>query len=407
VVVRPRYIPIVFLLAGMLGRPAQAALILSGATSLYIPTSVRSAGMAGASLAAFWGDEPDYWANPALLGYERGLHYQYSYRQLVPSLANDIFIKNERIDVGAYGVGLGFSGLPEHRLGRTLLDFGSSEGQSDHSFEAVHSWALGVNLVEVGENALQLVTRRAPSIFRHAEISLGYSTKKVRVHLAPAGSFAAGDDGTAEAHDRGLVVRLTPYNSLEGTSEAGASPPLRRLRLDLGYGRSIQNSPDARVTFGGSATQQPIARVTGQAFAAHISVGLFSGLREGLKSEGLGWLAHVIGPCLTSGLEWDRRHESVDGEESRAMDAFGLEIGLANILTLRAGHVHEPDFEVDGWSRGWGLGLRFGDVAGFRFDRAEVPQASDLPKVKPKGFTAFLDGVALVRALRHSEPSGR
>src|SRR5690349_1187658 len=43
---------------------------------LEIDPSIRSAAMGGASTAVSWGIDPNYWANPSLLGYARGIRYE-------------------------------------------------------------------------------------------------------------------------------------------------------------------------------------------------------------------------------------------------------------------------------------------------------------------------------------------
>jgi hypothetical protein len=55
--------------------------------------------------------------------------------------------------------------------------------------------------------------------------------------------------------------------------------------------------------------------------------------------------------------------------------------------------------DIDGATSGWGLGFRLADIAGFRYDRAEVPQAAGLPNVKRTGYTVFVDGVAIWQRL--------
>src|SRR5437016_1649618 len=60
------------LLAALGAHPAAAQ---TASTVLDLDPSIRAAGAGGASNAVFWGGDPDIWANPALLGYARGLRY--------------------------------------------------------------------------------------------------------------------------------------------------------------------------------------------------------------------------------------------------------------------------------------------------------------------------------------------
>ena len=45
--------------------------------------SIEAAGMGGASIAAFWEENPNDHANPALMGFHSGLRYSYGTTQLV------------------------------------------------------------------------------------------------------------------------------------------------------------------------------------------------------------------------------------------------------------------------------------------------------------------------------------
>jgi hypothetical protein len=67
--------PIVACVAGaFLVGIAGAALAGSGAGAILLTfdTSARSAGMGGATTAVNWTNDPNAWANPALLGYHQG-----------------------------------------------------------------------------------------------------------------------------------------------------------------------------------------------------------------------------------------------------------------------------------------------------------------------------------------------
>jgi hypothetical protein len=48
---------------------------------------------------------------------------------------------------------------------------------------------------------------------------------------------------------------------------------------------------------------------------------------------------------------------------------------------------------------GWGLGFQIDGVGGFRYDRAEVPQAKTLARVKRSGYTVFLHPWEIYREL--------
>src|SRR5437016_6143876 len=56
----------------------------------HLDPSVRSVGMGGSSTAVLWGDDMDFWANPALLGAVHGFGYAWSSTPLAPDFAPDI-----------------------------------------------------------------------------------------------------------------------------------------------------------------------------------------------------------------------------------------------------------------------------------------------------------------------------
>jgi phage-related minor tail protein len=68
-------------------------------------------------------------------------------------------------------------------------------------------------------------------------------------------------------------------------------------------------------------------------------------------------------------------------------------------VAWRGGQVSDRGGGVEGSTSGWGAGFAFEGAAGFRYDRATVPQASGLPRVKRKAWTFFVDPVRAVRVL--------
>src|SRR5438093_2242589 len=109
-----------------LARPS-VGLAQGTARSMDFDLSIRSAGMAGASNAVFWGGPLNHWANPAVLGYTHGIQYEYGKTQLVPGLATDVFIRSQAVKLGWGGIGRVAQGQPEG-VGGGLLDYGVGEG---------------------------------------------------------------------------------------------------------------------------------------------------------------------------------------------------------------------------------------------------------------------------------------
>lgn len=374
---------------------AAVALLLAAATafaqgtgrSLDLDLSVRSSGMGGASGAVFWGGDPNHWANPALLGYHRGVAYTWGRTQLVPGLANDVILESRRYTLGYGGVGLAFAGKGP---GSIRLDYGLSEGVDQNgnftgmfdSYEKVDSWGFGVSLAEALSSWAALGGRPAPAITRHADVAFGFASKDVDIVLAPA-TMSGTASGTGL--DYGVLLRVSPP-----VTPAGAELP---LRLDLAYGYSVQNFNDEQVTFVNEDQSSPFTRIRRNGVAGRIAVGVPASLRGG-ASGATAWLFESFDPLILIGLAGDWEHNSA-GSQSGFYDVgrFGVEVTLANVLTWRTGHVTDRVGGIDGDTGGWGLGFHIGRLAGFRYDRATVPQSRDsgLPDLERKGYTMFVD----------------
>lgn len=107
------------------------------ARSMDIDTSIRAAGMGGASTGVVWG-APNAWSNPASLGAMSGLWVEHGRTQLVPGLATDVFFRSDRFLVGGNGIGFAFTGEPDH-LGGVDLNYGVSD-QTDASGGVIGSF---------------------------------------------------------------------------------------------------------------------------------------------------------------------------------------------------------------------------------------------------------------------------
>src|SRR2546423_802341 len=119
------------------------------ARSMDFDLSIASAGMGGASNGVFWGDI-DYWGNPALLGYARGLRYLHTRSQLVPGLATDVFLNSDATQVGYGGLRFVSAGEPRGR-GGGFLAYGAAPNTAPlwdptralHPFESGPSNGVG------------------------------------------------------------------------------------------------------------------------------------------------------------------------------------------------------------------------------------------------------------------------
>src|SRR5439155_8334788 len=102
--------------AALRALPLLAALAASPAgaqTVLDLDPSIRAAGAGGASNAVFWGGDPDIWANPALLGYARGLRYDQGRTQWGPDQGTPAEFETRRFQAGLGGIGVMLAGKPD------------------------------------------------------------------------------------------------------------------------------------------------------------------------------------------------------------------------------------------------------------------------------------------------------
>jgi len=371
----------------------------SAAISLSIDPSVRSVGMGHATSSVFWGDEPNYWANPALLGYHSGLHYQWQEEQLIPDLADDVFFKSNRFTLGAWGVGAAFSAKP-FRLDygeSQLTDSGGMVLGTFHPYEEIQSWGVGVNVIELGETVMRSIMPINPHLARHVDFSIGHMTKTVDLDFAPPGDF----QGNADSKDFGVHARFTPLNSIDyPTPEyvqrrlpalASLLDQVGGLRLDFTMARSWLNYDNAHVRYP-NGRSDPIAQHVRRGMGFRLVSGVPADKRSVI--QGGSWLAALFTPIVSFGMTWDRNAEEHASGEVLGHYS-GWEATILNVFSIRGGRVDIPQVEVVDIHSGWGLGVKLGDIAGVRWDEARRAQARGLQNTNPRGFSAFVDFVAL------------
>jgi hypothetical protein len=362
------------------------------ARSLDIDTSVRASGMGSASNAVFWGDDPNPWANPALLAYHRGVRYAHCRTRLVPGLTDDVVFRTDRTTVSYAGVGLA---LP----GTTRLDYGTSEAVDENgntlgtfsSYEKAHVWGAGVSLGEAAGSLWQLGGRERPGFLDYADVALGMNNKAVRVVLAP------GAVTSTTALDWGTLVRA----GLPLARGSRGESPL--LRLDASYGYSVLNFNDARVVFINEDSANPTSRIRRSGFAVRGAVGVPSSLRRAMHDLRLGWLAAGLDPLVSIG--WAADHERVTAGSrpgGYGVQRWGVEIAFANVVSVRQGHVQDRLGDIRDNTAGYGVGFNLGRFGGVHWDHAHIPQARNaaLPYVKRDAWSLFVDPIAIALALR-------
>lgn len=379
---------------------AQAA--ESGAQSTFLDPSIRASGMGRAAVAVFWGDDPEDWANPSLLSQRRGVHFEWGRSRLVPDLAEDVYFTTTRLSAGAYGVGVSIVGKPWVDVGEEFLDYGKSyatdvDGNiigTFHSHEEIRSIGFGVSLPTLFENLARATGGDPPRLSRVVDVSVGHAWKTVLVDLAPAFVTVDQKKGAGEARtgDTGIFARVTPRNTLDadGLSDAGWGS-----RVDFSAGWSFLNDDGATISFIDVDQADPIVRDSRLGLGARL---LLDRAPEGERT----WLSELTSPLLSFGATWERsRYSWRSVQFHNTVNRWGLEAVLANVVSIRTGHVDDPVGTVQGFTWGFGAGFTYRGAFGVRYDFASVPQSRYLVgSVDRNGVTAFVDPIRLWTGLR-------
>jgi hypothetical protein len=339
--------------------------------------SAISSAMGGASAAVFWSAEPNYWANPALLGYYRGVRYQYARSQLVPGLADDVFLTSDRVTLGAFGVGL--------EVGRTNLDYGGSY----ESYEKVGAIAVGASLSGLVRSVVP--GSPAAALARNLDLAVGFARKDVEVSLAP------WREAEASGHPCDIGVLLRGGLDL-GVLGRVATP----VRLEAGFGASVLNFNDVDFSFAGDDESVPPSRLRRLGGAVRLAVGQPTSWSRRAGSGFAAAFLRGLGPPLSVGAAWDAEHVQAGDESDDGYDVthLGAELALLNVLSVRVGHVTDRTGGIEDATWGLGVGLPIAGVAGARYDYAQYPQSSSLPNVTRHTASVFVDPLALWRLTR-------
>lgn len=376
--------------------PGGGALAQGTARSLDLDTSVRSLGRGGAANAVFW-DGGNEWANPALLGYRRGLSFAWERQELVPELADDVLLSSRRLSLGLWGVGFSTMGQPIDVIGGADLDYGSSEatdpegnpvGSAD-SFEHIRAWSAGVSVAELLDHVTSLFGGRS-SVADWADVAVGTSRKRVAMALYPP------ETHKADATDWGILARVTPLDTRRGTGgDAGATH-----RVELSFGHSMLNANDAMLDVGRFGRRYPTSRIKRDGGAIGWT------MRAAPEAAGAGRrMARWLGPdraLVRVVVAADREHVSAGGDESAAydVDRRGLDASFGRVLALRVGQVRDVEGDIDGFSWGLGFGAPLGPLAELAYDFASIPQAEGLGPRHAHAVTLRLDVLETLRTWR-------
>lgn len=347
--------------------------------------STAAAGMAGASGAVLWNEGANFWANPALLGYAKGAHYEY----MSTSFADGVYKQRaQQLALGGGGFGVASVGQPFHGFGKLEREsgpfwFNSAYGPLDPwtYLERSRAWGVGVSVAGLANAFARLTGSEAPAILQHVDVAGGYLEKVMQANMLFPG-FPAEQ---VTSHDVGVLARV-------GTKLAGGRilPP---LQLDAAYGWSRKNGD------GGHGSMAPLMTYTRHAFAAHGALPL----PERLRSTTPAWLASSLGPLVGLGVAVDLEHDTgVDSPKwYQDVHRYGAELALTRLVAVRYGHFESASHSTgDTW--GVALTLPYRDVAGVRWSHASVPlnPNAEAPDRHYDTWSAWVDPLALMRAMR-------
>ncbi|MGE5176912.1 MAG: hypothetical protein ACM3JJ_11115 [Hyphomicrobiales bacterium] len=401
----PALVASLLLLSALAAAPDVSAQSESGAQSTFIPASIEGAAMGQSGVALFWCDDAVDWANPALLSARRGLRLEMGKTRLVPDLASGVYFRSRRIAIGYGGIGIDIAGKPVEGIGIDRLDYGKSVatdvdgnpiGEFD-SFETIRSIGVGVGVVQTVETIGSLFGIRGDPVSRYGDVSLGHATKRILVDLAPAYVQLSGQAARGEVteKDRGLWVRLTPYDAI---GHPGALPGIERstrLRLDLAYGASQRNYGEDSISYI-AGLADPVSEEDRKGWSARVGATVPLQVEQGWRDEGRSWVADLFLPIFAFGITREETRYRVDRSspyESK-ITRSGWEVTALNLFSYRRGHIDDPTGLIQDDTRGYGLRLEYAHWIGIRYDHASVPQSKYLKqRVERNGIVAFFDPV--------------
>ena len=372
--------------------PAHAASIFdnlvfytSGAV-LDVDPSPRSVGMGGASTAVFWGEGPNDWANPALLGNARGIRLVGSTRDIAPGQIYESSFRSQRLTLGAGGIGVSLMGEPfkgtgAQRLESPPIDFliispYDTTALSLHSKETERSWGVGASLAESFESLARWRGHEAPAWTQRVDVAFGLNRKTIADYL-----LDPANPERLVAYDWGALAR--------------ASLPLRRMlashpgSIDVSIATAMLNANDAKSDGAPTARQQ---RTGG---AVRTSIDTPGAMVRRVPK----WLSPGMKSLASVALAYDATRVSAGGSSRGryAVNAWGVELALGGLLFGRVGGSHSS-MGSGSTNHTWGAGaaLPFGRWGAAHYDYAHVDRPYGGP-LTPQSWAVVVDPVAIAR----------
>ena len=378
----PRALSILLLACGFAAVPPAAAQGPGG--SQAIETSIRAAGMGGATTGVGWG-EPGPWGNPASLARTRGIAWLAGNTQILPEVF-DVTFESRRYLLGGAGIGFSLMGEPVSGMGKTRLSI-SNEGTDPfgnpvtfETFEQIEGWGVGISPVQLLDAFRLQQDREAPQWSQRADVSFGYQHKQTEIELVP------GVAASADNFDWGVQAQ---FAVLPGDREA------RQARLEIGAGYAVLNGDaDSRFEYPGFGASDPQVQMKRAGVSVHASLPL-TGAGDDAAGP-WGWWFATVPRALDLGLAYDRENLTAGSSSEAEVDHVGFEVSVMGVLTGRMGYVNNPDGEVQDMSFGFGVHLPVGPWASLGYDWASVPVASGsgFDPNKRHGFAVWLHPVS-------------
>jgi hypothetical protein len=369
---------------------------LDGAQSTFLDPSIAAAGMGRAGSAVFWGEFPNGWANPALLGYHQGVRYAYGSNQLIPSLAEDLTFKSHEITIGYGGLGISLAGKPIEALGHLRLDYGPSEltdvngnpiGTYD-SYEQIDQFGVGLNVMETFATIQRLTGHEPSTLSRLVDLSIGHTWKTVTIDLAPVLSSNPGR-GEVSQRDFGALLRVTPIDGFPRDASGAGTGLAWRLQVAAAY--AARNYADT---------------ATGSDFVTFVDeeqlIGGSARLSARLPVADEGGIWNFVEPTLALGLTVESANYYGGDTKLKGYDITraGEELALLETLYLRHGDMYYDAGDQTYETFGVGVRLRYKKMIGFTYDWAQVPQGVFFGNVGRQGVTFFVDPLRLARGTK-------
>ncbi len=375
--------------SALVASPGNAAeifenLVFTSAAVLDVDPSSRSVGMGGASTAVFWGDGPNDWANPALLGTARGIRYVGTDVERAPDSFLGSNFRSQRLILGGGGVGVALTGEPINGLGEQRLesstitfDDGSGGIESIQFKQTERSWGAGISLAQGFGSLARWRGHEAPAWTRRGDVAFGLNRKTVADYSA----------------DPANPDRLTAY---DWGALARAWAPLRHTlgslprRFELAYALAVVNANDAGPNYA------PTARQHRNGAAMRMSVDDPETMSKRLPA----WLAPGVSQLASLGIAYDISHITAGSRDSRgwSINSWGAELSLGGLLFARVGGAHNSG--TSSTNNTWGLGavLPIGHWGAVHYDYARVDRPFGGP-MAPQSWAVVVDPVAIARGL--------